>query len=94
MNTSMVLTDLFCNETEPYPGHTLTRYNPGIGKLQLPLVNEFMVTLHVCVLTQLCLTLFNSMDRQTVAPQLPLSTGSPGKNILEQVAISSSKGSS
>ena len=75
VNISIVLTDLFCNETELYPGHILIWYNPGIGKSQLPHVNEFMGTLLVCVLTQSCLTLFNSMDRQTAAPQVPLSTG-------------------
>ena len=68
VNISIVLTDLFCNETELYPGHILIWYNPGIGKSQLPHVNEFMGTLLVCVLTQSCLTLFNSMDRHCSAP--------------------------
>ena len=87
VNTSIVLTDLFCNETELCPGHTLVWYNPGIGRFQLPqcpvcvCVHSARLTLHLYAQTD-CSPPGSSVHRILRA------------RILEQVAISSSRGSS
>lgn len=40
-NTSVILTDSFCNKTELYYNHTRIWYNTGtIGTIQLPYINK------------------------------------------------------
>lgn len=39
-NTSVILTDLFCNKTELYYNHTRIWYNTAVGTIQLPYINK------------------------------------------------------